>query len=825
MEKDKIDKIIPSEISREMKDSYIAYAMSVIVSRALPDVRDGLKPVHRRILYSMQEMGLRSTAKYQKSAKVVGHTMGNYHPHGDMAIYDSLARMAQDFSLRYPLVEGQGNFGSVDGDAPAAMRYTEARLASISDQLLADIDKDTIDFRDNYDSSHKEPVVLPTKIPNLLINGSMGIAVGMATNIPPHNLTEVIDATAHYIDNPTSSTEDLMKFIKGPDFPTGGLIFGTKDIQHAYATGKGGIVTRGEAEIVETSKNGFQIVISSITYQTNKSELIIKMAELVHEKKIEGIKDIRDESDREGLRIAIDLKSGANPQKILNSLYKHTDLEKVYHFNMIALVDGIQPQLLKLKEMIGYFIEHRKVVVERRAKFDLNKALDRAHILEGLKKALDHIDAIIKTIKASADKEVAHRKLMEKFKFSDRQAAAILEMKLQALAGLERQKIEDELKEKLKLIKDLRALLADPKKILKVVKDELLEVKEKYGDERKTKIISGAAKIISADDLVPEKEIVIVLTQGGYVKRTDPEAYKAQKRGGMGVIDIETKEEDFVNNFITANTHDDLLFFTDKGKAYQIKAYDLPEGKRATKGKSMANFLSITDTEKVTSVLVFPKNLGVELLSELRSSTPKQDISLVMVTKNGTIKKADAESFKDVRRNGIIAIKLDKNDELKFTFLTSKGDNIFLATKKGQLIMFKESDVRMMGRSAGGVRGMKMSSGDEVVGADAVQAKDKDLFVLTMSSIGFGKKTKLKDYRQQKRGGSGIKTAKITAKTGQLVIAKAISPELEELIAISQKGQVIRTPLSGIPVLGRQTQGVRIMKFKTGDSIASLTCL
>lgn len=817
MEKDKIDKIIPSEISREMKDSYLAYAMSVIVSRALPDVRDGLKPVHRRILYSMQEMGLRSTAKYQKSAKVVGHAMGNYHPHGDTAIYDSLARMAQDFSLRYQLVQGQGNFGSIDGDAPAAMRYTEARLAPISDQLLSDIDKDTIDFRDNYDSSHKEPVVLPAGIPNLLINGSMGIAVGMATNIPPHNLTEVIDATSHYIDNPSSSTEDLMKFVKGPDFPTGGLIFGTKDIHHAYATGKGGIVTRGEAEIMENSKGGFQIVINSITYQTNKSELIIKMAELVHEKKIEGIKDIRDESDREGLRIAIDLKSGANPQKILNSLYKHTDLEKVYHFNMIALVDGIQPQLLRLKEMIGYFIEHRKVVVERRAKFDLNKALERAHILEGLKKALDHIDAIIKTIKASADKEVAHKKLMEKFGFSDRQAAAILEMKLQTLAGLERQKIEDELKEKQKLIKDLRALLADPKKILKVIKDELLEVREKYGDERKTKIVSGAVKMISADDLVPEKEIVIVLTQGGYVKRTDPEAYKAQKRGGVGVIDIETKEEDFVNNFITANTHDDLLFFTDKGKAYQIKAYDLPEGKRATKGKSIANFLSITDSEKVTSVLVFPKSK--------KDSPPAGGASLVMVTKNGIIKKADAVSFKDVRRNGIIAIKLDKNDELKFAFLASKGDNIILATKKGQSITFKESDVRVMGRSAGGVRGIKIGSSDEIVGADAVQLKEKDLFILTMSSIGFGKKTKLKDYRLQKRGGSGIKTAKITAKTGQLVIAKAIDPELEELIAVSQKGQVIRTPLSGIPILGRQTQGVRIMKLKPGDSLASLTCL
>ena len=812
-EKEKTDKIIPSEISREMKDSYIAYAMSVIVSRALPDVRDGLKPVHRRILYSMHEMGLGPSAKTQKSAKVVGYVIGNYHPHGDSAAYESMVRMTQDFSLRYPLVKGQGNFGSIDGDAAAAYRYTEVKLAPISEPLLADINKETVDFMNNFDSTSKEPVILPTRIPNLLINGTLGIAVGMATNIPPHNLTEVIDATAHYIDNSEASTDDLMKFVKGPDFPTGGLIFGAKDIHHAYATGKGGIVTRGEAEIIETSKGGFQIIISSITYQTNKSELIIKMAELVQEKRIEGIRDIRDESDREGLRIAIDLKSGANPQKILNSLYKHTDLEKVYHFNMIALVDGIQPQLLRLKDMLKYFVEHRKIVVERRARFDLNKALDRAHILEGLKKALDHIDAIIKTIKASADKETAHKKLMEKFKFSDRQAAAILEMKLQALAGLERQKLEEELKEKLKLIKDLQMLLADPKKILKVVKDELLEIKEKYGDERKTKIVSGAAKIISADDLVPEKEIVIVLTQGGYVKRTDPEAYKAQKRGGMGVIDIETKEEDFVNNFITANTHDDLLFFTDKGKAYQIKAYELPEGKRATKGKSIANFLSITDSEKVTSVLVFPK------------SKKETEASLVMVTKNGTIKKADIESFKDVRRNGIIAVKLDKNDELKFAFLASKGDNIIMATKKGQSIMFKESDVRRMGRSAGGVRGMKMVSADEIVGADTVQLKDKDQSILTMSGIGFGKKTKLKDYRLQRRGGSGIKTAKVTAKTGPLVVAKVINPEFEELIAISQKGQVIKTPLSGIPILGRQTQGVRIMKLKQGDSIASLTCL
>lgn len=813
-EDNKITKIIQSGISKEMKDSYLDYAMSVIVSRALPDVRDGLKPVHRRILYTMHQMGLSHSAKFKKSAAVVGDALGNYHPHGDAALYDAMARMAQDFRMRYPLVDGQGNWGSIDGDAPAAYRYTEARMTSLAGEILRDIEKDTVDFRPNYDNRLKEPTVLPSVLPQLLINGTLGIAVGMATDIPPHNLGEVIDATMHYIDNPTASTEELMRFVKGPDFPTGGLIFNPKDIHHAYASGRGSIITRGEAEIVEAKKGGFQIIINSITYQTNKSEMIIKMAELVHEKKLEGIKDIRDESDREGLRIAIELKTGANPQKILNYLYKHTDLEKAYHFNMIALIDnGLQPQLLRLKDMLNYFIEHRKVVVERRARFDLNRALERAHVLEGLKKALDHIDAIIKTIKSSADKEIAHKKLMEKFKFSDKQAAAILEMKLQTLAGLERQKIEDELKEKLKLIKDLRALLADPKKILKVIKDELVEIKNKYADERRTKIVGRAAQIISTEDLIPEKEEVMVLTKGGYVKRTDPTAYKAQKRGGTGVVDINTKEEDFVNIFITANTHDDLLFFSDKGKAYQIKMYDLPEGKRATKGKSIVNFISVSPEEKITSVLVFPKSLK------------DKEQFLMMATKNGIIKKVETESFKDVRRNGIVAIRLEKGDELKFAELVSKGDYIVLASKKGQSINFKESDVRPMGRTAGGVRGMKLKSGDELVGAGVIKPKDKAQFLMTMSEKGFGKRTDIKNYRLQKRGGSGIKTSKITKKTGELMIAKVINPEYEEIIAISQKGQVIRIAISGIPNLGRQTQGVRIMKLKEGDSIASLTCL
>jgi DNA gyrase subunit A len=686
-------------------------------------------------------------------------------------------------------------------------------MTAISEEMLKDIEKETVDFMPNYDNRLKEPQVLPASIPQLLINGTLGIAVGMATNIPPHNLSEVVDGLVCLLDNPNASTEELMQFVQGPDFPTGGLIFNVKDIQQAYASGRGGIVTRGEAEIREKKSGAFQIVISSIPYQVNKSELIIKMAELVHEKKIEGIKDIRDESDREGMSIVIDLKTGVNPQKILNNLYKHTDLEKTYHFNMIALVDGIQPQVLRLKEILRYFIEHRKIIVERRARFDLNRALERAHILEGLKKALDHIDAIIKTIKSSPDKEAAHKNLIKKFAFSDKQATAILEMKLQTLAGLERQKVTDELKEKQKLIKELRAILADPKKILKVIKDELIVMKNKYGDSRKTKIVSRPAKIMSADDLIAEKEQVMVLTKAGYVKRTDPEFYKVQKRGGMGVIDIDTKEEDFVNIFITANTHDDLLFFTDRGKAYQIKMYDLPEGKRMTKGKSIVNFLSISGEEKVTSTLVFPK-------------TAKENLSaLVMVTKNGIIKKVDASSFKDVRRNGIVAIRLEKGDELRFAGLVSKGDKVIMATKKGQSIMFRESDVRTMGRTAGGVRGMRLSKDDELVGADVVTPKEKDLFLLTISKKGFGKKTNVKNYRLQKRGGSGIKTAKITEKTGPLMIAKVINPEFQELIAISQKGQVIRTSLNQIPVLARQTQGVRIMKLKPGDSIASLTCL
>lgn len=803
-------KIEPLNIVKEMKDSYLDYAMSVIVSRALPDVRDGLKPVQRRILYSMHEAGLNYNVRYRKSATVVGDVLGKYHPHGDASVYDAMARMAQNFSLRYPLIDGQGNWGSIDGDAPAAMRYTEARMARISSELLRDIEKDTADFVPNYDGRWKEPAVLPSAIPNLLLNGTLGIAVGMASNIPPHNLRELVDGLIHLIEHPKATIEDLAKFIKGPDFPTGGLIFNKDDIHQAYATGRGGVVTRGEAEIVD-SKTGTQIIISSIPFQVNKAVLVEKIADLVKEKKIEGVRDIRDESDKEGMRIAIDLKQDSYPQKILNGLYKHTELERVYHFNMVALVDAIQPRTLSLKSILEEFIKHRRIVVERRAKFDLKKAEERAHILEGLKKALDHIDAIIKTIKSSADRETAHKNLVKKFNFTLLQATAILEMRLQTLAGLERRKISDELEEKQKLIRDLKALLKDPQKILGAVKEEFAKIKNTYGDERKTKIITHGARVISVEDVIPEEEAILVITKGGYIKRTSPGIYRAQKRGGKGIIGLMTKEEDMVDDFLTVNTHDNILFFTDRGKVYQLKAYEVPQGQRQGKGKSISNFISLAGDEKVTSVLALPKGVKKSVL--------------VLVTKNGVIKKTDASNFEAVRRTGIIAVKLQKGDILKWAFLASSGDHIILSTSLGQAICFKESDARKMGRTAAGVRAIRLKIKDELIGADVVGQSEKQAVLLVVSSKGYGKKSKISDYRLQRRGGSGIKTAKITAKTGLLVSAKVIDPDSEEIIAISKKGQVLRTTLASIPTLGRQTQGVRIMKPASGDSIASVTCL
>lgn len=806
------EKIVPISIVKEMRESYLDYAMSVIVSRALPDVRDGLKPVHRRILFSMNESGLTSSAKFRKSATVVGDVLGKYHPHGDAACYDAMVRLAQSFSMRYPLVLGQGNFGSIDGDSPAAMRYTEAKMSRLSNEILADIDKETVEFVPNYDGRFPEPTVLPSRLPNLLLNGTLGIAVGMATKIPPHHLGEVISALTHLADNPDATTEDLLEYVKGPDFPTGGLVFNEADIRHAYASGRGGVLTRGEAEIVEGKSGHFQIIITSIPYQVNKSELIIQMADLVRDKKLDGIKDIRDESTKD-IRIVIDLKGGTHPQKILNALYKHTPLETTFHYNMLALVDGV-PKLLTLKGILEAFLEHRKEIVTRRTRFDLRKAEEREHILLGLKIALDHIDEIIKTIKKSKDTPEAHANLMKKFGLSEIQATAILEMRLQKLAGLERQKVEDELKEKQALIKELKAILADTKKVLKIVKDEFVEIGDKYKDERLTKVISTGVKEIKAEDLVPDKENVLVVTAGGYVKRTDPSEYRAQKRGGVGVIDLDMKEEDFVTIFLTANSHADLLFFTDKGKAYQIKMYDLPEGKRATRGKSLMNFLSLSADEKVTSVLALPKELKAV-----------DKLSLMMVTKQGVAKRVAAKSFSDVRRSGIIAIKLSAGDELLSVVPVQKGDEVILASQSGQAIRFKESDIREMGRTAAGVRAMKLKKSDNLVGADAIS---KDLagsgeFLVVMEN-GYGKKTKLKEYKVQKRGGSGIKTSQITTKTGKLMASRVIATQTE-IVTISKNGQIIRTGLDGIPSLGRQTQGVRVMKLREGDKIASLTCL
>jgi len=815
-----IDKILQVDVVEEMKESYLAYAMSVITSRALPDVRDGLKPVHRRILFAMNEMGLTSSARFRKSAAIVGDVLGKYHPHGDTAVYDSMVGMAQTFSYRYPLVLGQGNFGSIDGDNAAAMRYTEAKMSKISGELLRDLEKETVDFRPNYDQTRKEPIVFPSSVPALLLNGTLGIAVGMATNIPSHNLAEVLDATNYLIENEEATTEDLMQFVKGPDFPTGGIAYGSKDMLHAYSSGRGGVVCRGEAEIVEQKDGNFSIIITSIPFRVNKSNLIISIAELVQEKKLEGIKGLRDESTKD-IRIVIDLKSSAHPEKVLNYIYKNTQLESNFNFNMVALVDGV-PQTLSLKSILALFIAHRKEVVKRRSAYDLRRAEEREHILLGLKKALDKIDRVISVIRGSKNSQIAKLNLMKEFKFSDLQATAILEMKLAKLAGLERKSVEDELRDKQKFIAEMKDLLASPKKILKMIASELKEIRDKYVDERRTKIVKGGVKEISDEDLVPEKETMLVLTAGGYVKCTDPSEYRAQKRGGVGVIDLETKEEDFVTMLVSGSTHSNLLFFTNLGKVYQIKMYDIPEGRRATRGKSIMNFLALSGEEKVTSILAMPKDLG------------KTSSSLMLVTKNGTAKKMSSESFKDVRRSGIIAIRLDKDDQLISALVTEKGDEVMIATALGQSIRFKESDVREMGRTAGGVSGIRLGKTDEVIGVDVIknnpaqagasQKKEGGAF-LTMSANGFGKKTSLKEYKVQRRGGSGVKTAKVTPKTGKLIVAKVLGGEEQELIAMSKKGQVIRTALKDISSLGRQTQGVTIMRLRAGDGIASLACI
>ena len=806
-------KIEARSITDEVKQSYLDYAMSVIVARALPDVRDGLKPVHRRILYSMWSTGLRSTAKFRKSATVVGEVLGKYHPHGDTAVYDTMVRLAQDFSLRYPLVWGQGNFGSMDGDSAAAYRYTEAKLAPIAEEMLLDIDKDTVDFIPNFDGMHEEPLVLPAKLPQLLLNGTVGIAVGMATNIPPHNLNELVDGICHLIENPEASVDDLMRFIKGPDFPTGGTIYNEKDIREAYATGKGPIMARAKAEIVETKSGQFQIIITEMTYATNKSSLIMKIAELVKGDKLSGIKDLRDESDRNGVRIVVDLKKEAFPQKVLNKLYQMTDLQKNFNVNMLALVDGVDPQILTLKAILEHYIRHREIVVVRRTEYDLRKTKDRAHILEGLKRALDHIDAIIETIKKSPNKEEAYVNLMKKFKLSDLQTTAILEMRLQTLAGLERQKIEDELAEKLKLIIALEDLLKHRKKILGLVKSELIEVREKFGDERRTKVVKTGVTEFKQEDLIPNEEAIITLTEDGYIKRMNPSVYRVQKRGGKGVIGATTKEEDRIAQVLSITTHDNLMFFTNTGKVFQTKAYEIPESSRTSKGQAIVNFLQVAQAEKITAVIAFGNNDAFKYL--------------FMATENGTIKKTKLEDFENVRRSGLIAITLDKGDTLGWVRLTTGSDDAVLSTSDGQAIRFKETDVRPMGRNAAGVRGMKLKGDDKIVGMDVIPKGEKGLELLILSQNGFGKRSELKSYKVQKRGGSGIKTMKVTAKTGKLVGAAITSLDVieDDLILTSQKGTIIRVPFKSVPLLGRVTQGVRVMKPQPGDGVAAFTLL
>jgi len=811
---DPVGKLIPRSISDEVQESFLDYAMSVIIDRALPDVRDGLKPVHRRILYAMWGVGLKAGAKFRKSATVVGEVLGKYHPHGDLAVYESLVRMAQYFSLRYPLIWGQGNFGSMDGDSAAAMRYTECKLTHIAEEMLYDIERDVVKFVPNYDGVHQEPTVLPAKLPNLLLNGTVGIAVGMATSIPPHNLTELCDAINHLIDNPDASVDDLMNFVKGPDFPTGGIVYDQRAIAQAYSTGRGGIVMRAKTDIVEDKAGHFRIIVNEIPYQVNKATLLEKIAELVQDKKIDGIRDLRDESNKEGVRIVIDLKKDAYPKKVLNRLFQMTQMQETFHVNMLAIVDGIQPRVLNLKSTLEYFIAHRREVVRKRTEFDLAKAKDRAHILEGLKIALDHLDAVIKTIRASYDKEEAKVNLIKKFHLTEIQALAILEMKLHQLANLERKKVEDEYKEKKALIADLEAILRSPKKILSIVQKETAEIKEKYGDERKTQLVVHGVKEFSAEDLIPNEPTVVLITADGYIKRLPPDTFRTQERGGKGVAGVKTKEEDSVEHLFTTNTHADLLFFTSRGRVFQLKAYDVPQASRTSKGQALVNFLQLAPGEKVSAVLSGEDNADAKFL--------------MMTTRTGVIKKCEFTEFANVRRSGLIAIKLHDEDVLEWVKPTGGNDEVSLVTAAGQSIRFKEKDVRAMGRSAAGVRGIRLKGKDRVVGMDVVNPDDAkkgrfDLLVVT--EHGFGKRTNMTQYKTQGRGGSGIKTSRATDKTGPIVMAMIINAKEErDLLVVSDKGQIIRLPIASVSTLGRDTQGVRIMRFKEeGDGIASVT--
>ncbi len=797
------EKVVPVDIEDEMKGSYIDYAMSVIVARALPDVRDGLKPVHRRVLFGMNELGLASNRAYKKSARIVGEVLGKYHPHGDTAVYDTMVRMAQDFSLRYPLVDGQGNFGSVDGDSPAAMRYTEARLSRIAEEMLRDLEKNTVDFSPNFDDTLKEPTVLPALVPNLLVNGTAGIAVGMTTNIPPHNLSEVIDGCVTIIDNPSLEDAKLMKIIKAPDFPTGGIIYGYEGVRDAYKTGRGRILVRAKATI-ETGRNERQsIVITEIPYQVNKAGLIEKIAELVRDKKIEDIADIRDESDRDGLRVVIELKRDANATVVLNNLYKHTQMQTTFGVIMLALVDG-KPQILTLRQLIDHFIKHRNAVIVRRTKFDLDEAEKRAHILEGYIIALDNIDEIIKLIKKSKDVPTAQEGLMKRFKLSEIQAKAILDMRLQKLTGLERKKVEEEYKETIKLIERLRAILASKKLQMQMIKEELLEVKKKYGDERRTEVVYKAEEF-SIEDMIAEEDVVITISHSGYIKRFPVSGYRRQARGGKGVTGATTKEDDFIEHMFIASTHHYIMFFTDKGRCYWLKVFEIPEAGRAARGKSIVNMIEKPADENIEAFVA---------VQEFDSAH-----SVVMVTELGMIKKTQLDEYSNIRRSGIVAISLQKNDRLKDVKLSDGTNDIIIGTHHGMAIRFNEKEARQMGRTAGGVRGIKLNKGDKVIGG--VVIKRRSTTILVVAENGFGKRSDLEEYRVSHRGGKGVFTIKTTEKTGMMVAIKEVL-ENDDVVVVTTRGVIIRQPAKTIRVAGRNTQGVRLIRLDGGDKISAV---
>ena len=809
-----VDGVEELTVENVMEDSFLRYSMSVIIDRALPDVRDGLKPVHRRILYAMYKNGWRAPHATVKSARIVGEVMGKYHPHGDSSIYDAMVNLAQPWKMRYTLVEGQGNFGSMDGDDPAASRYTEARMDKVGAELLADIEKETVDFRDNFDGTEKEPVVLPAALPNILLNGQMGIAVGMATNIPPHNLGEVVDATVALIENPEASLEDLMKHVKGPDFPTGAEVYGGAPMKQAYATGKGSVTIRAVANIEERKNGRFNIVITEVPYGMSKEGFIEKVRQLVLDKKLTHIADARDESARGKIRVVVELKKDAYPKKILNQLYKMTDLQTNFHYNVLALVNGIQPRIMGLKEILVEFIKHRQKVIRRRTEFDLRKAKERAHILEGLKIALDNIDEVIKTIRESYDD--ADKRLMERFGLSEIQAAAILAMQLRRLQGLERDKIEAELQELMALIAKYEEILADEAKILNVVKEELLAMKEKYGDKRRSKIFNHELGKFSEEELIPEEESVILLTAENYIKRVSQTDFRRQNRGGKGKRGMTTKEEDVISQILTTNSHDYLYIFTSQGRMFKMKAYEVPQASLTAKGTAAVNLLNMHPDEKITEIIKYNED---NQQSDDKSDD-EADEYLFMATKNGTIKKTAMKNYANVRSNGLITIKLDPGDELKWVKPTTGKNDIIISTSAGQAIRFNEADVRAMGRSAMGVRGMRLRPKDEVVGMDIVTDPKQKL--IAVSANGYGKSTLVANFPTHKRGGVGIKVAAVTAKTGPIVAVHTLDPEASEVIMMSSNGQAIRVAVKDIPTLGRATQGVRIMRMADGDTVASI---